>query len=354
MRKTLFVLICLLVAIFATSASAAPTRYQVVELPIFSASSINDIGQVTGNYYQAAIWQSGIGITQLPYGGLGYSWNMACQINNLGQVAGWSGDGNYTHAVIWNGTDMIDVGSLGGEEGGGLTCINDYTKVAGFSMNADGFYRAFTWRPGTTITELPILRYPFGESYAYDINEAGQVVGTSNAKAVLWEDDGTPVDLGGLPCGLLDRSTAYAINDHGQVVGRTEDIDNIRSRAFIRSPGCDLIDLGTLGGTHASPTDINNLGQVVGGSDLLNGNFRAFIWESSTGMIDLNTLIDTALERPLSKASAINENGWIVASNSHRSYLLTPVPEPGSMAVLASGLGGLLLLRRNYRRSTKL
>ena len=59
-----------------------------------------------------------------------------------------------------------------------------------------------------------------GESYAWAINNAGQITGysdTSNGEthAFLWED-GTLTDLG-TPGGKY--SFAYAINDHGQVVG---------------------------------------------------------------------------------------------------------------------------------------
>jgi len=49
-----------------------------------------------------------------------------------------------------------------------------------------------------------------------------------------------------------------------------------------------LTDLGTLGGTSSLATDINESGQVVGQSDDGSGVSCAFIWDSSTGMINIS------------------------------------------------------------------
>jgi probable HAF family extracellular repeat protein len=53
-------------------------------------------------------------------------------------------------------------------------------------------------------------------SFAHDINNRGQVVGSSKGHAFLWEN-GEMVDLGTLPGGGFSR--ASAINERGQVVG---------------------------------------------------------------------------------------------------------------------------------------
>jgi hypothetical protein len=63
--------------------------------------------------------------------------------------------------------------------------------------------------------------------------------------------------------------------------------------------------------------------------------------------MDLNDLIDPALGVTLTVASGINDNGQIVAGR----YLLTPVPEPEALPLLAGGLAGLLGVLRMVRRA---
>ena len=72
---------------------------------------------------------------------------------------------------------------------------------------------------------------------------------------------------------------------------------------------------------------------------------HAFLY-SNGQMMDLNGLIDPALHVTLDDARAINDNGQIVASNGSNGhdYLLTPVPEPGTWALLC--VSGLMLAAR--------
>ena len=103
--------------------------------------------------------------------------------------------------------------------------------------------------------------------------------------------------------------------------------------------------------------DINNLGQVVGYYCLIPGgdNYyrRAFLYNGST-MLNLNDLIDPSSGWKLTSAEGINDAGQIVGfgylGNGPRAFLLTPVPEPGTWAMLA-GLGffGLVAAFRRWR-----
>src|SRR5205823_6008569 len=89
---------------------------------------------------------------------------------------------------------------------------------------------------------------------------------------------------------------------------------------------------------------INITGQVVGRADTsstsITGGPEAFLY-SNGQMRDLNDLIDPAFGLKLLEGTAINDNGQILArTTSNYIYLLTPVPEPSTVALLGLALLG--------------
>ena len=79
---------------------------------------------------------------------------------------------------------------------------------------------------------------------------------------------------------------------------------------------------------------------------------RAFLYDGTT-MHNLNTLLDgSGAGWVLHSANDINDAGQIVGHGTHngttRAFLLTPVPEPATYALMAAGLslvGAFTLLR---------
>ncbi|MGD0283903.1 MAG: PEP-CTERM sorting domain-containing protein [Dissulfurispiraceae bacterium] len=120
-----------------------------------------------------------------------------------------------------------------------------------------------------------------------------------------------------------------------------------------------MTDLGTLGGTDSHALGINASGPVVGYVDTTgNAAYHAFLHSGST-MIDLNTLIDPFSGWRLLQAYDINDAGQIVGfgyngSGQRHAFLLTPVPEPSTVILLAFALLGLgwriMLVRRRVMR----
>ena len=89
--------------------------------------------------------------------------------------------------------------------------------------------------------------------------------------------------LGGSFC------SATAINDLGQVIGVSDLVGDTVQHAFLYSRGT-MTDL-SLGGSFSSAAAINDLGQVVGASYLVGDTVQhAFLYSRGT-MTDLNKVI---------------------------------------------------------------
>lgn len=132
------------------------------------------------------------------------------------------------------------------------------------------------------------------ESFARDINNAGQITGTSftgisdNSSAFLWED-GVMINIGSLgnPSGI---SSAHAINDLTQICG-TSPPENAQQHTFRWQEG-SMEDLGTLGGVTSQGYDINDIGDVVGKSrPPSNSEFHPTLWTGGK-IIDLGVLTE--------------------------------------------------------------
>jgi probable HAF family extracellular repeat protein len=229
---------------------------------------------------------------------------------------------------------MNPLPTLGGSNGVAMA-ISKWGEVAGYAENSIPdpgcpapqvlHFEPVVWEKGV-IHELPTLgRDPDG--VAQQINDYGQVVGGSGTcatfntiylynlvavHAVLWEN-GKATDLGNLggKTGQAGGNIALDINDLGQVVGNSDLPGDTTFHAFLWTRKTGMHDLGTLSGDVASLSiSINDAGTVVGTSLDANFNPRAFLWEQGA-MTDLNTLIAGDSPLYLLTGCSINSRGEI-------------------------------------------
>jgi len=288
----------------------------------------------------------------------------ALSVNASGQIAGTSENGlidpvlgtKEIRAVLWDDGEIKDLGTFGGNYSAAGQ-INNRGQVAGFALNAipDPFSmfatvlggpsggtqtRAFLWQNGL-MQDLGTLGG--NDAWGIFVNERGQVAGYSYTNSVpnattgfpttdpfLW-DKGRMIDLGTLG-GTLAVPTA--LNNRGQIIGQSnlpgDQPGNVDPFLW---DGEKLIDLykDTIGGHPITANAINDTGDVVGVSVFPNGNFDAYLWRDGA-VTDLGTLAGDCA----SQAFAINSGGQVVGqsyscvSNTVRTFLW----ESGSMVDL--------------------
>lgn len=365
--------LCAVLTLAMPLLALADPRYTVIEVAGQDsyARGMNNLGQVVGTLaaadtYHAFVYANG-GLTDL--GLFGGDSSSAFAINDAGQVVGTSyanSESAVTRGFLYSGGTMNAIQAPGSTYAFGIN--NAGTVVGGMTVTAsDGsvYQHAYTYAGGS-FTDLGTLASG-DRSRGYAINGAGEVVGaatnTFNGAPNFPESpfiyrNGTMTDMGGLN-GIW--SSATSINDHGQAVGYVgvdfggQGNEIYSSTAFLYEDGV-LHNLGGLAPFRSSTaSDINNLGQIVGGAGLADGGTHAFLYENGN-MIDLNTLIDPASGWTISNAAAINDLQQIAGTackggicQAVRLDLVSAVPEPSAYALLLAGLA-LGCGRRAFRR----
>jgi probable HAF family extracellular repeat protein len=370
--------------VLASACSFAGPSYTITDLGTLGSTiwsnysgalGINGNGQVVGfssdanGNQRSFLYSDGVMSDLGNIGGVEGLWSRgAFGINDKGQVVGggeWEevpgGSVSYS-AYLYEKGKMNSLGMLTpGANYSEASGINNKGQVVGYSqvLYADGSggstNHAFLWDADQGMQDLGTLPGSLDSiSMASGINDNGQVVGSSNYggssnRAFLWKD-GVMSDIGTLGG---NSSSATGINNKGQIVGAAQLATNY-SHAFLFSGGV-MTDLGTLGGAYSVANGINDNGQVVGGSYASGGStLRPFLYENGV-MYDLNSLVVPDSSWELTRASAINRDGWIVGYALHdgqmRAFLAKPtaVPEPFTLSLGIAAVG--LFLRRRMKKS---
>lgn len=213
----------------------------------FVARGVNATGDVAGNMPVLAsdgIWETHACVysaagTLSDLGTLATtaSSSAAQAINDAGLIVGQSAiAGNLgSHATVWFGGSARDLGTLGGTTSGAYA-INNAGVIVGWSATTGASATKHAVRftvnsqgVPTGLTDLGVLTAPPSSatwSYAYGVNDAGQIVGQSNAQAfVILRTSGAGAmamqNLNGLvpSAGGWNLVTARAIDSKRRIVG---------------------------------------------------------------------------------------------------------------------------------------
>ncbi len=330
----------------------AASLYAITGLD-FRPSDINDSAQVVGQNY---LWEDG-NVTDLnTLTGANNSNLSATSINSNGTIVG----GGYTttnssgQAFISNGSTISALPSAYNcTEDCGYASAEDINDSGTVALNYDGRTGLVQESNGTT-TEALFTRSLFNIA----LNNQAQVVGTAaftgGSVVGLFSENGVQTDLLAeaepeLSYRLI-RSYANDIDDAGNIVGSglvsTSLEDSALEATLWEDPTQPGVSLGTLGGENSEAFGINNLMQVVGSSFLEGDSTQhAFLW-SDGDLIDLNSLIDPGTGWELTSAFEINDSGDIIGIGTYngeqRGFVARAVPEPSSvLGILGLGVFGL-------------
>jgi probable HAF family extracellular repeat protein len=262
-----------------------------------------------------------------------------------------------SHTFEWKDGVKTDLGALPGGGSSASNWVSANGLIAGFSQNGlidpliPGLpeVHAVLWR-NANITDLGTLPEGGFESIASAINSGGQVVGLGintiadpdsmigigfQTRAFLWQG-GKMQDLGTLGTGT--NAQAILINEKGQVVGWSY-VNSVPTNlciqgfafatgSFIWEKEHGMRDLGSLGGSCTTASDMNSLGQVVGFSNLPGDmSQHGFLWDNGSFQ-DLGGSLGGDFQGPF----AVNEHGQAVGFAS--------LPDDSTIhAVLWKGVG---------------
>ena len=219
---------------------------------------------------------------------------------------------------------LIDLGTLGGDQSWAYS-INDAGQIVGGAENNQGRLRATLFDRTGAGNNLDLGTLGGFWSQANSINNAGQIVGGAenrqNVRRATLFNPTAPHNNRDLSKIRPGKSWAYSINDAGQIVGVEYNRQRGSDRATLFHPtrSSGDRDLGTLGGWSRWAYSINNAGQIVGKAYESWQRPRATLFDPtwSPNNIDLGTL-----GGPWSQANSINNAGQIVGNAENSEHHL--------------------------------
>lgn len=237
------------------------------------AYGINDQNEVVGAFNTnvalrpfRSVRRAGFQELALPPGS---NSGIAYALNELGEAAGYAGGTAGIRPVWWTRRGEVQLLQTTGSQTARALDLNDRGDVVG--VYGDDVRTAVVWPRKGGVVSLATLS-GFTHSEAVSIAENGTVAGVATgidkfpnrSRAVLWPAGGQSVrDLGTLDGGTDSR--ARDVNNRGEVVGTSSSTDG--DRAFVWTAASGMQDLNTLvsvpGLVMTDALGINRKGDIV-------------------------------------------------------------------------------------------
>jgi probable HAF family extracellular repeat protein len=346
---------------WAVGPASAIVAYSITDLGTLGGQQsytygVNILGQVVGwaNYSptvgneDAFLYSHG---TMTNLGTLGGTYSDAYGINASGQIVGTAGLATGSgHAFLCSGSGPLYDLTPSISGGTVAVSVNGGGQAVGYIASSGLQYSALF--SGGSVTYISAALPP-STNGANDINDKGQIVGWRSG----YDYTGSYGYLysGGTATTLSGVWNCEAINNSGQVVGASNPNGDIPYQPILYQNGIlqNLpVPVGYAGGW---AYDINNNGQIVGA--LLNNAWQysgGFLYSGGTTQ-DLQSLIPPSSGWTSLTPRSISDNGFVVGQGTHNgvshAFLLTPIPEPSTFALLGIGALGLLAFAWQWRRT---
>lgn len=348
LKKPAFCAALAVLGLFALAGGISAQTYTITDLGTLSgnsvskASALNNAGEATGTSSSPtaaiAVMFSGGKTTSIST--LGASVSVANGINGLGEIVGWNSFNSSPsfdpQAFLYGNGSMTNINSPSlfpsGTEAYG---VNDSGAVVGTGYLTNSSFHAFLYNGGKMRDLGPKGAY---QASAVAINNSGEVVGgfylTSGGAGEFLYSNGKMSTLP-VPAGS-SAVNASAINDDGEIAGAIYFSSGAPSHAASYSNGA-WSDLGAITGALSNTAAAINIGGQVVGTAVFRqtqyhppkpGKHVPFL-STSSGLVDLNTLITPGTGFTLTDAVAINDIGQILcdannASGIEHAVLLSP------------------------------
>jgi probable HAF family extracellular repeat protein len=363
--RLVVMVVCLLAAALGASSARAATNYAVVPISDeagIDTASLNANDQIALSIYQgsccddAGYWSHGV-ITHLP------SACMLCNsfgasalgINGAGQITGGVSNFDttaqkdfsqaYRYSITTGQTILIP--TLGGLNADGQA-INGAGQVVGDADLPSLATHAFLWH-GSTVKDLGTLGGQ--NSVAYGTYASGQAVGCAQTASGRYHpfryQGGTMTDLG-LPAGMT-QGCATSVNSGGTVLGYALNgsggcatwLWHAGTRTVLPKLNGQCILPGSIPGGSSLPNNpghIANTGQIVGGITTSPGIYQPVVYQNGT--VSRITAAQTPFDPPAANpgvtpgwfglGTSNNLHGLITAlgendNGSNTLYLFTPI-----------------------------